>query len=182
MEVKMFNRCGQSAGKASCIKKIPENIGWYLSGFADGEGSFNLSVIKRSDYRKKWKVSLSFNISQKDQTVPLLFQKTLSCGKIRYRKDGICYYEVRSIKEITEKVIPFFKRFPLKGKKQRKSFDVFFEISKIMKQKKHLHYEGMKKIIQLREEVKVGRRRKYTKNQILKTYKKNPQRLHAKPL
>ena len=109
MEVKKFN-CGQSAGKTSNKR----NLGFYFSGFSDGEGSFNVSLINRKkDFKHGWKVSLSFNISQKDDTVPRLFKEFLKCGTIRYRKDGICYFEVRSIKNITEIVIPFFRKFPL---------------------------------------------------------------------
>ena len=38
MAVKKFN-CGQSAGKTSNKSKIiPEEMGYYLSGFTDGDG------------------------------------------------------------------------------------------------------------------------------------------------
>ncbi len=43
----MFNRCGQSAGKTFDEKVISQEIGSYLSGFTDGEGSFNISIINR---------------------------------------------------------------------------------------------------------------------------------------
>ncbi len=168
----MFNRSGQSAGKTSSnpIGKIPIDTGCYLSGFADGEGSFNLSVIKRKDYKKGWKVGLSFNISQKDETMPFLFKKVLCCGKIRYRKDGICYYEVRDIQEIVENVIPFFRSFPLKGEKQRKNFEIFCQMSEIVRKKRHLRREGMKTLLKLRGKMKVGRSRKYTEEEILQKY------------
>ena len=39
------------------IKKIPT---YYLAGFADGEGSFNLSFRRRKDYPQPWKISLVF--------------------------------------------------------------------------------------------------------------------------
>lgn len=46
MEVKKFN-CGQSAGKT-----FDEKLANYLSGFTDGEESFNISVINREkDYK-----------------------------------------------------------------------------------------------------------------------------------
>lgn len=114
----MFNRSGQSAGKTS-----NRSIGYYLSGFADGEGSFNISIIRRKhDYKKGWKVTPSFNVSQKDDTIPILFKNFLECGKIRYRKDGICYFEVRRIDDLCHKVIPFFRKYPLLSKKQEHCF------------------------------------------------------------
>jgi hypothetical protein len=36
------------------LKGISEKLGWFLVGFTEGEGSFNLSIIKRSDYSHRW--------------------------------------------------------------------------------------------------------------------------------
>jgi len=48
----------------SFVELIPEDTGWYLAGFTDGEGSFNVSTINRNkDFKTGWKISLSFNIS-----------------------------------------------------------------------------------------------------------------------
>jgi len=75
------------------LQYISDDLGNYLSGFADGEGSFNISVIRwKLDYRSGWKIVASFNISQREDTIPKLFQKTLQCGTIRYRQDGVCYF------------------------------------------------------------------------------------------
>ena len=46
MAVKMYN-CGQSAGKT-----FNNGLGYYLSGFADGERSFNVSLIKRDEQKR----------------------------------------------------------------------------------------------------------------------------------
>ncbi len=171
MEVKMFN-CGQSAGKASNeIKNISTDIGYYLSGFTDGEGSFNVSVINRmKDYKHGWKVSLSFNISQKDETVPLLFKKVLNCGRIRYRRDGICYFEVRKLQDILQIVIPFFIKFPLISKNKKEIFYIFCHIAQIVGKKQHLEKKGMEEILRLRDLMKVGRKRKYSNKEILNSY------------
>ena len=52
-------------------------LGSYLAGFADGEGSFNISFRKRSDYREPWKISACFNVSQKEKPILELCQRTL---------------------------------------------------------------------------------------------------------
>ncbi len=166
MAVTKFNRSGQSAGKTS-----NKGLGYYLSGFADGEGSFNVSLINRKqDYRHGWKVSPSFNVSQKDDTIPHIFKNYLECGKIRYRKDGVCYFEVRSIEELTQIVIPFFREYPLRSKSKRDVFEKFCKIMQIIENKDHLKKRGIKKILEIRESIEVGRERKYTKEEILKTY------------
>lgn len=83
--------CGQSAGKISvriepinnCLKGIDPAIGNYIAGFTDGEGSFNVSVMKRKDYVKKWKIRASFNISQKDRLILERIQSVFECGTLR---------------------------------------------------------------------------------------------------
>ena len=179
MTVKMFN-CGQSAGKTFDLNLISPEIGNYLSGFADGEGSFNISVINREkDYRHGWKISLCFNISQKDDTIPKLFRDTIKCGTIRYRKDGICYFDVRKVDDLVKIVVPFFLRFPLLSAKS-KVFKTFCKALDVVSNKEHLSKDGMKKILKLRNLIIVGRKRKYSNKEIIDSYQKNPQRLYAK--
>ena len=180
MAVKKFN-CGQSAGKAFDMKLISQRIGNYLSGFADGEGSFNISVINREkDYKHGWKISLCFNISQKDDIIPKLFRDTIRCGTIRYRKDGICYFDVRKVNDLVEIIVPFFQRFQLLSGKN-KVFNTFCKALKIVSNKKHLTKNGIGRILKLRSLIVVGRKRKYSNKEILDSYQKNPQRLYAKP-
>jgi len=94
------------------IKKVPPKIGYYLAGFTDGEGSFNVSFRPRKDYPVPWKISLSFNVSQKDRVILALFKRHLGCGTLRGRPDGVWYYETTNLTALTENVIPFFERFP----------------------------------------------------------------------
>lgn len=165
------------------VELIPEDTGWYLAGFADGEGSFNVSTINRNrDYQTGWKIVLTFNISQRDHTVLDIFQRTLDCGTLRDRGDGVGYFNVRRIDDIVEMVIPFFERFPLKSVSKRKQFEVFRKVAYLMNKKQHLTPLGLKKILALRDTIHVKRKRKYTAKQILSTSRfRNPQRLYAEP-
>ena len=70
------------------VGRIRPDIGYYLAGFTDGEGSFNVSFRPRKDYGIPWKVSLCFNISQRDPVILSLFKKHLECGTMRQRRDG----------------------------------------------------------------------------------------------
>ena len=169
MTVKMFNR-GQSAGKALNMNSISQELGSYLSGFADGEGSFNISVINREkDYKHGWKISLCFNISQKDDTIPKLFRKTIKCGSIRYRRDEICYFEVRATSNLVKNVVPFFQSFPLRSNKKH-VFKIFCSALNIISRKEHLVKKGMQEILRLRNLIIVGRKRKYSNKEILDSY------------
>ena len=86
-------------------------MGYYIAGFTDGEGSFNVSVKNRNDYTDTWKLTASFNISQKDRVILAKIKDVLGCGTLRERQDGVVYYEVTNIKSLQEKIIPFFERF-----------------------------------------------------------------------
>ena len=68
------------------LKQIPNHIGWYLSGFADGEGSFNVSLKKDSEYQVHWHIEPSFNVSQKDVTILALMKRYLGVGTIRRQR------------------------------------------------------------------------------------------------
>ncbi len=94
------------------VRHIPPHIGYYLTGFADGEGSFNVTFRRRRDYRMPWRVSLCFNVSNRDRVILALFKRYLQCGTLRQRGDGVWYYEVNDFNAILGHVIPFFERFP----------------------------------------------------------------------
>jgi len=150
-------------------RQIPSDLGNYLAGFTDGEGSFNVSFRKRKDYKIPWKISLSFNISQKDPVILSQFKKHLKCGSMRERKDdGIWYYEVTNFNAIQNNVIPFFQRFGFLSAKKKRDFSKFQQIAKLIENKDHLSVEGIKKILKIRKEMNDGGKRKYSDEEILR--------------
>jgi hypothetical protein len=159
------------------LQHISDEIGYYLSGFANGEGSFNISVVKRqSDYQRGWKIVASFNISQRDPTIPFLFQKTLECGTIRFRRDGVCYFEIRKIADIDQIVREFFNKFPLKSDRQAFRLKCLLEVTSLMMTQSHLHKAGLKQVLVIRESMISNRKRKYQITDVLQ----DPQRLYAR--
>ena len=150
------------------LQHIDEELGHYLAGFADGEGSFNISVIRRpSDYRNGWKFVASFNVTQRDPTIPKLFQEILGCGTIRFRKDGVCYFEVRKISDINIKVREFFSRFPLRSSRQAIRLKLLLDAVAIMSKGEHLTLLGQQKVLNIRELMITNRKRKYTITDVL---------------
>jgi hypothetical protein len=95
------------------IEAIPTDVGFFLSGFALGEGSFMVVARRRGDYAKKWKLSAAFNVSQKDRAPLDLFMETLDSGSIRRAGNGGWYWEVNDLHDIQARIVPFFDRFPL---------------------------------------------------------------------
>ena len=151
--------------------KVSPRIGYYLAGFADGEASFNVVFRQRKDYKRSWKVSLCFNISQRDKVILALFKRHLGCGTLRMRKDGVWYYEVNNINAIIEKVIPFFEKFKFLSAKKKRDFSKFKKIATLIKEGKHLTKEGIQEILKIREEMNDGGKRRYREKHILKELK-----------
>ncbi len=148
------------------VKAIPPRIGYYLAGFADGEGSFNVSFRPRNDYAIPWKVSLCFNISQKDKVILALYKKHLKCGTLRSRSDGVWYYEVNNFRAIVENVIPFFNRFGFLSAKKKRDFSKFKKIARMMQENRHLTKEGILEIIEIRKMMNDGGKRKHSEEEI----------------
>jgi hypothetical protein len=150
------------------IKNIPPNIGYYVAGFTDGEGSFNVSFRPRPDFRIPWKVSACFNISQKDKVILALCKRYLGCGTMRARPDGVWYFEVNNLNAIVENVIPFFERFGFLSAKKKRDFQIFKQIVDMMTHDRHLTKEGVEIILNLRNRMNDGGKRKYSDEEILK--------------
>ena len=149
------------------IARVPPEIGYYLAGFADGEGSFNISFRPRRDYPIPWKVSVSFNVSQKDRVILALFKEHLGCGTLRGRPDGVWYYEVTNLSAVIENVIPFFERFRFLSAKKKRDFAKFKQIVALMKDGAHLTVNGVQQILAIREDMNDGGKRRHSHVDIL---------------
>ena len=157
-------------------------IGYYLAGFADGEGSFNVSFRPRQDYKLPWKISLCFNISQKDKVILALFKRYLGCGTLRSRPDGVWYYEVNNFNAIWEKIVPFFKRYHFLSAKKKRDFAKFCAIAEMIKESKHTQEEGIKRIIEIRREMNDGGKRKYSEKEILSKIQESSETIRQTPI
>ena len=159
--------------------RFPSDI--TLLVFTDGEGSFNISFRPRNDYRIPWKVSLCFNISQRDQVILALIKRHLRCGTMRQRRDGVWYFEVNNLKPILENVIPFFERFSFLSAKKKRDFAKFKQLAKILQEGGHHDRGGIEEILRIRRDMNDGGKRRYLDVDILKKFE-NPQRPYAGPV
>ena len=162
------------------VRGVPPSVGYYLAGFVDGEGSFNVSFRPRDDYRLPWKVSLCFNISQRDSVILSLFKRHLRCGTMRQRQDGVWYYEVNNLVPLLENVIPFFERFEFLSSKKKRDFAKFKQLAQLMREDRHLTREGVEEVLRIRRDMNDGGKRRYGDEEILGRFE-NPQRPYARP-
>jgi hypothetical protein len=165
------------------VKAVPAAVGHYLAGFADGEGSFNVSFRPRADYRQPFKVSLCFNISQKDRVILALFKRHLKCGTLRSRPDGVWYYEVNNFEALRTHVIPFFQRYRFLSAKKKRDFAKFVKMAALMEKGAHLRREGVEEILRIRRDMNDGGKRRYSDSEILSRYQhgESPETIRQTP-
>jgi hypothetical protein len=141
----------------------------YVSGFVDGEGCFSVSFNVRRKLKTGIEVRPSFSVSQNKRSFSVLneVRRYFQCGSIRFsNKDQTYKYEVRSIRDLSRKINPHFKRFPLKTSKQ-KDFGLFEQICQMILQSKHLNTVHLRKIIEWSYDMNPSGKRKYSKAELL---------------
>ncbi len=134
---------------------------WFVSGLTEGEGCFCISLAVRSKMRTGLELRPSFALSLNEKDLELLtdLQAFFGCGWIRESKrDRTFKYEVRSIRDLTEHVLPHFERFPLRGYKAR-SCAGFARVCRMIEQGDHLQREGVREIVEIAYRMDFGKRR-----------------------
>lgn len=65
--------------------------------------------------------------------------------------------ELQKSRDLTEKIIPFFEKYPIKGVKG-KDFNYWCRVAELTKEKKHLTEEGLKEIRKIKAEMNYERK------------------------
>lgn len=145
----------------------------YISGYVDGEGSFLISFSPRVKILTGLEVRPSFSVSQREDRSEVLYltKSYFNCGSIRFSKrDQNQKYEVRSLKDLNEVIIPHFKKFPLLSSKI-KDFKIFVNICEMMRENQHKTKNGLIKIINLAVLMNKNGSRRYSKEYLLSKLK-----------
>ena len=123
---------------------------------------------RRGDYERKWKISAAFNVSQQDRAPLDLFRETLDCGSLRRAGNGGWYWEVNRLSDISDRIVPFFDRFPLVGQKAR-DYQLFRDAVALLS-KPVVSDADYVAILQFREQMNRGGKRRYSTARILRDY------------
>lgn len=170
----MDSENASSAGNQQ--ERVPKNkdsLKYYLAGFADSEGSFNVNVCKNKYSYFGWKLDPLFQIYQSKENDKMLhiFRDVLGCGYIRKSEnDSSGYvYCVNSINNLVSNVIPFFEEHPLIGSKY-KDFSLFKEIVYALANKEQLNFNGFSRLTRLACKMsKCGKNKKYLLGYVLRS-------------
>lgn len=133
----------------------------YVVGLTDGEGCFYVNIWKSPAYRAGHGIQMHFHLKMQEKDRELLekVKNTLQCGAVYFQKEKRsnhcqCYrYTVNSQKDILNKVIPFFKQYPLQSASKKVNFNIFCKIALLLQAKTHLTSEGVKTIRTLKSQM-----------------------------
>ena len=128
---------------------------WYVSGFADGEGSFHIALYKDVRMKTGWKVIPEFHVSQRVSSRSVLdsLVQFFGCGYVKANhptnpRDVTYVYVVRDREDLMTRIIPFFQKFPLQTEKAN-DFRLFAQVVELMKKGEHRQEVGINSIIHL---------------------------------
>jgi hypothetical protein len=129
----------------------------WLAGFASAEGCFMVGVRKDKNYSTGFQVNLTFLITQhvRDEQLMNSLTEYLNCGNL-HKKREVFEYQVSKFADLTDRIIPFFNKYPILGQKS-KDFEDFSKVAELMETKVHLTTEGVNEIRKIKDNMNMGR-------------------------
>ena len=126
----------------------------WIVGFIDGEGCFHIGISKHSDLRFGYQILPELTVVQHQRDLDLLYElrSEMKCGVVRRNHGDRFCWRVRSLKNLTEVIIPFFDKYPLKSKKALE-FIKFRKVVMMMQKGIHLSKEGFAEITKIASEM-----------------------------
>lgn len=129
----------------------------WLAGFTSGEGSFGVKVRNPKENSNVF-IELILQMSQhvRDKQLMACIAEYLECGKIYKHSLNAVVYRVSKTPDLTEKVIPFFIKYPILGIKAL-DFKDFCSLAELVSNKAHYTKEGLDQIIRIKANMNTGR-------------------------
>ena len=145
----------------------------YISGFADGEGCFSVSIYPHPTvrYGARYQIAPCFQVYQERANVEILekLRRYFGCGSITSKgpNSNVMTYSVHSRRMLETVVIPFFDEHPLVSNKHH-DYLRFRQVVLLMQRKEHLTRDGFCRIVELAFSMNQrSKQRKYRKENLL---------------
>ena len=171
----MTTACSENATGADNQQGRPDsNLGHYIAGFVDGEGSFHVAIQKNPTVKLKWQIVPEFHVSQHktSRNVLDLMCNVLDCGYVKPNHrtnpdDETFVFVVRSRSDLASKVIPFFREYRLRTSK-KDDFEIFAKVVSGMQKRQHHSRKGLIELMKLAFSMnRSGKYRRMSLNEIL---------------
>jgi len=130
---------------------------WVITGLADSEGSFIISLQTSDSTNTKWKVKPSFSLTFHKKDIEILEKILNTLGVVKLRIKGNTNrveYIVESFKDLPI-IIEQFDSYPLITAKSS-DYKLFKKCFEIITKKEHLTEEGLKEIVSLKSSLNWG--------------------------
>lgn len=128
----------------------------FVTGFADAEGCFIITISRDPFNKIGWRVKLAFEIGlhKKDLALLKLIQNFFKIGVISLQSKDVVRFRVFSQKDL-KILIDHFDRYPLLTQKQT-DFLFLKKVFLKMENKEHLTLEGFREIVAIRSSLNKG--------------------------
>nr|7RCD_A Chain A, I-OnuI_e-hPD1-c [synthetic construct] len=129
---------------------------WILTGFADAEGSFGLSILNRNRGTARYHTRLSFTIMlhNKDKSILENIQSTWKVGIITNNGDHYVTLRVTRFEDL-KVIIDHFEKYPLVTQKLG-DYKLFKQAFSVMENKEHLKENGIKELVRIKAKMNWG--------------------------
>ncbi len=141
-----------------------EALNYFIAGYVSGEGSFYISAPKSSAGQLQCGFSLKVRDDDRElvEMVRLALDQAgriylIEAKRYQYEWDGVKRQDavtlmIRRLSELVNTVIPFFDRYPLRGKK-RANYDLWKQAVMMMWNDEHRTREGMAALLEIRAQM-----------------------------
>ena len=129
----------------------------WIAGFTSGDGCFKISIRESKLYKAGSPVAILFILTQhiRDELLLKSFIDFFDCGHT-YSYLNYIEFKCQSFKDNYEKILPFFKKYPILGVKAQ-DFEDCKKVVEMVKSKEHLTNEGFEQIRQIKARMNKGR-------------------------
>jgi len=122
------------------------------------EGCFLVKIRSKPKMKIGYSVELAFVITQhsRDEQLMKSLIEYFGCGNI-YKNPVTVDFKTTKFKDLTEKIIPFFEKYPIQGVKFLDYLD-FVKVIKLIENKAHLTEKGLDQIRKIKASMNRGRK------------------------
>jgi hypothetical protein len=125
------------------MNKNNKDFAWFVTGFTEAEGCFNINIYKTKAGKLTAKLRFSLAIMENDTELLNQIRNFLNCGNIsKPRSNGMIHFTVSKLSDINTIIIPHFKNSPLRGNKFQ-DFNSWCLAANIITEDRHLTSEGI---------------------------------------
>ena len=131
----------------------------FVSGFADAESSFVVTILRKAGYNTGWAVQARFQIKlhETDRPLLLLIQKFFgNIGAVSTKNTrSTVEFRVSTLSHLINVIIPHFEKYSLITNKHS-DFFIFKQIVLLMSENQHRNLEGLQLILNNRASLNWG--------------------------